>query len=182
MDFDTLARKRRSVRNFNPNKKPDWKKVIDAIDTANQIPLAGNISILKFIMIEDREKIAKITDACQQDFIQDAHYIVVVCSKKEQLTRNFSGKGEMFTRQEAGAAIQNFLLKVVEDGLASCWIGHFSERILKRLLKIPKDWDIEALLPLGYEARARISSKPPIKPSIEDTVYFEEWKEKKRKK
>ena len=181
MDFDTLARKRRSVRDFNPSKKPDWKKVIDAIDVANQIPLAGNIPILKFIFIEDKDKIAKIADACQQDFIQDAPYVIVVCSKKEQLTRNFSSKGEAFTRQETGAAIQNFLLKAVEDGLASCWIGHFSERTLKKLLKVPKDFDIEALMPIGYEAQSRISSKPPVKPHIEDTVFFEEWSKKKRK-
>ncbi len=180
MDFETLARKRRSVRDFNTSKKPDWKKVIDAIDTANQIPLAGNIPVFKFIFVEDKEKIAKLADACQQDFIADAPYLIAVCSKKEQLTRNFSGKGEMFTRQEAGAAIQNFLLKVVEDRLASCWIGHFSERIIKRLLKIPKEWDVEALLPVGYEVPQRIA-KPVIKPKIEDTVFFEEWGDKKRK-
>lgn len=184
MKFEVLAKGRRSAKEFLADKEVDWRDVVDAIDCANNIPLAGNISVLKFLMVEDEEKISKIASASQQDFINNSSIAVIVCSNKEQLVRNF-GKvdGERFAHQEAGAAIQNFLLKIADLGLGACWIGHFSEKIIRRLFKVDKAWDIEALIVVGREAKKTLGEERGIvKPRIEDTVFFEEWDEKKRKK
>lgn len=183
MDFDTLVKKRKSIRKFLPNKEVSWKEVVDLVDYANYIPLAGNIPILKFIMADDKNTIVKVSQACQQEFIADASALIIVCSQKKQLINNFDKNGEVFSHQEAGAAINNILLAITQTGLASCWIGHFSDRIIRRTFKIPKDVDIEAIIPIGYEAPLVMGDKKsiPKKPKVEDSLFFGEWDKNKRK-
>ena len=78
----------------------------------------------------------------------------------------------------AGAAIQNFLLKIEEAGLATCWIGHFVEEQVKDELKIPDDVTVEALFPIGYEF-----TKPRRKSKIDldRILYFNSYQNKKMK-
>ena len=87
----------------------------------------------------------------------------------------FDERGERYLRQQAGAAIQNFLLKMTSEKLATCWIGHFYDDEIKSILKIPKDIDIEAIIPVAYAAE-----KPKEKRKIEldNILYFEKYGEK----
>jgi len=185
MNFEDLVKKRRSVRGFTPGKKVDLRHIVDAVECANQIPMAGNIPFLRFILVEDPEKIIEIAEHAQQSFIANASHTVVVCSNKEQIKRNFESKGEDFVKQQAGAAIQNFLLKITESGLSSCWVGHFAEKPIKKLFKVPKNWDVEAILPVGHAAPNIIGNKPikedTRKPTISDSLYFEDFETNKRK-
>ena len=51
MEFRKLIEKRKSVRKFLlGGEKPDWRKIIRAIDYARFIPAAGNEYNLKFIL------------------------------------------------------------------------------------------------------------------------------------
>jgi nitroreductase len=42
------------------------------------------------------------------------------------------------------------VLTAQELGIGSCWIGWFSEKRVKEILKIPKEQEVIALLTLGY--------------------------------
>ena len=79
MEFDDVVNERKSVRKFR-SKKPDWKKIIEAVESALQTPLAGNIPTLKFVLVDDRKVINKIAKASQQSFVAQVHYLVVVCN------------------------------------------------------------------------------------------------------
>lgn len=174
MDFDRVVKERFSCRLYS-GKKPDWRDIILAIDAANSGPLAGNIPTLKFILISDKSKIAKIADACQQDFVASVDYLVVVCSNEKMIEKAYGDAAEKYMRQQAGAAIENFLLKITEMGLASCWVGAFAESMVKTLLKIPDDISVEAILPVGY---ARAMGRQRRKPDLDTLLYFNEWKNK----
>ena len=176
MDFDKVIKERHSVRNFKTTKDVDWRKVIEAIEAANRVPFAGNISSIRFVFVTEPEKIAELTEACQQRFVADAKYIVVVCSDEAQVKRSYDERGEMYLRQEAGAAIENFLLKITELGLASCWVGAFSDESVKEILRIPDNIKVEALLPVGYEMGKAVQRK---KSDLDRILYFNKWKEKR---
>ena len=124
MKLEDAIKKRQSVRKYS-DSKPDWKKIVKAIDAGRYAPVAGNIFSAKFILVSDKEKIEKIKDACQQDFIGKAHYIVVVVSDDVKVEKSFDEDGKKFARQQAGAVIENFLLELVAQGLVTCWIGYF---------------------------------------------------------
>ena len=144
MDLKKAVVTRKSVRYFAP-KKADWRKVIQAIDYARFAPSADNQFINKFILVQEREKIEKIADAAQQGFIEEASFVVVIISDPRHLVKLYGERGERFTAQQTGAAIENFLLGLNERGLASGWIGHFSESIVKDILQIPEELTIEAI-------------------------------------
>ncbi len=178
MDIDKAIEKRRSVRRFS-TKKPKWQDIIEAIDSANKAPLAGNIYALRFILIDDKEKIRKLAEAAQQDFFENVDYAVVVCTDKTSLIRSYDERGEIYARQQAGAAIENFLLKIVDLGLASCLVGAFVDDEVKDILEIPKPYDninVEAILPVGYEMPGY--KKEKRKPDLDMCLWFNKWKNK----
>lgn len=175
MGLDNLIKKRHSVRRFT-TKKPDWRIVIEAIDAARQIPLAGNLSTLRFILVDDEEKIEQLSKACVQDFVGRVDYIVVVCSDTKQIKRSYNDRGLKYAKQQAGAAVENFLLKITELGLATCWVGAFNDEEIKRILQMPEDVDVEALLPVGYEMPPK--GKQRRKPDMDNILFFNQWKNK----
>ena len=178
MDLDRAIHSRKSVRKFG-SKKPDWRDVIECIDAARYAPMAGSNYTLKFILVSDKEKISMMADCCQQDFIARAHYVVVACSNPSRTVNAFGKKGENYARQQAGAAIQNFLLKAEELGLATCWVGHFAEDQIKHSLKVPEKANIEAVFPIGYEYHKKRTKTEPIE--IDRILRFEKYTQKKMK-
>ena len=176
MKLNDAIDKRSSVRRFR-NKDVRWSDIIEAIDAASKSPLAGNLTNLKFIIIEDQELKNKIAEHCQQFWITDAPFLVIVCSDLSKLERTYFERGRIYSRQQAGAAIENFLLRIVDLGLSSCWIGAYADELIKQLLKIPGHINVEAILPIGY---AKTKPKKKKKSSLDNLIYWNRWKTSKR--
>lgn len=179
MELDKAIHSRRSVRKFK-TKKPDWRDIIECIDAARYSPMAGGMYSLKFILIDDESTIQKLAEAAQQHFISRAQYVVVVCSNPSRTINSFEERGKVYCRQQAGAAIENFLLKIKEKGLATCWVGAFVERLVKKALDIPEKIDVEAMFPIGYEFEKPKTRK--IKIDLDNILYFNRYGNKKMKK
>jgi nitroreductase len=178
MDLDKTIKARRSIRKFK-STKPDWREIIECIDAMRYAPMAGNNFSIKTILVDEETKIKEIADAAQQHFVGQAEYILVVCTTPSRTETSYGEKGKVFLRQQAGAAIQNFLLKITEKKLATCWIGYFSEKEIKRILNIPEEIQVEALFPIGYSLQ-----KPELKRKLEldAFLYFNEYGNKKMNK
>jgi len=178
MELDKAIRGRHSVRKFS-NKKPDWRTIIECIDSARYAPMAGNNYTLKFIFVDDEEKIQKIAEACQQRHVGEVKFVIVACSNPKRTLNEYGENGEKWVRQQAGAAIQNFLLKIEESGLGTCWVGYFVEEQIKRILKIPKEWNVEAVFPVGYEYQKARTRRDKIE--LDRILYFNYYDNKKMK-
>lgn len=180
MKLDKVIQERKSVRKYS-SKKPDWRAIIECIDACRYAPMAGNNFTLKFILVSDKEKIAKLAEASQQPFVGNAEYVVVVCSDSKRTMLAFEERGKMYVKQQAGAAIQNFLLKLTEKGLATCWVGHFVEYLVKEALSIPDNLEVEAMFPIGYESPLpKMKKKQKI--DLDRCLYFEKYGKKQMKK
>ena len=141
MEFDIVIKKRRSVKEFK-SKKASWKLILEAIDTALQGPFAGNHNFLKFLITEDPETIKFIAHQCDQIWISQVETLVLVLSDDKHLENIYGDRGRIYSRQQAGAAIQTMLLKLVDLGLSSCWIGSYDDDSIRNKLKIPQDIQI----------------------------------------
>lgn len=179
MQLDKAIQNRHSVRKFK-TKKPDWRDIIECIDAVRYVPMAGNIYSLKFILVDDEKTIQKLADAAQQSFVSKAQYVVVVCTNPSRTENSYGERGKMYCRQQAGAAIENFLLKIEEAGLSTCWTGAFVENLVKKALKIPDDINVEAMFPIGYEFEKPRTKKAKI--NIDRILYFNRYGNKKMKK
>lgn len=177
MELNRAIKTRKSVRKFN-DRKPNWRDIIECVDAARYAPMSGGNFSLKFIIVDNKNKIQKIADATEQDFVGQAQFVVVVCSNPLRTINAFGERGKAYLKQQAGAAIQNFLLKIQEKKLATCWVGHFKESPIKRELRIPEGVEIEAILPVGYE---KGGTKTKEKIDMDNILYFNLYKETRMK-
>ena len=176
MQLKDAVESRKSVKKFH-HKKPDWRKIIRAIDAARFAPSAGNNFVTKFILVSDEKKLAELTAATQQDFVGEAQYIVVVVSDESSIVRDYGEKGVRYTAQQTGAAIENFLLALNEQKLVTTWVGHFYDDQIRRALSIPEGLHIEALFPIGVGTKIKSSSRGKMK--LDHILYFDKYGEKK---
>ncbi len=175
MDLKEVIKTRRSIKKFS-KKKGDWRKIVQAIDSARYAPMAGNNFSLKFVLVSDEKKIQKIRSSCQQDFVDTPH-VLVVLSDHEKVKRLYDTRGAGFASQQAGAAIQNILLTLTDRGLDACWVGYYLEDQIKNVIDTPDLWTVEAIIPIGFRSKAH-SFKTPEKVELDNVLYFEKWKNK----
>lgn len=175
MELDKVIAKRHSVRSFKKSQI-DWKEVLFAIDAANQAPFAGNHNHLKFVIVNQERLIDKIAGYADQLWINEAKMIIVVSSDDSSLEKMYGEKGRIFGKQQAGAAIENLMLKLTDSGLSCCWVGSFDYKALKDLLKIPANMEIEAIIPIGKE-NPKLSPTTKKKP-LESTIFWNVWNER----
>lgn len=168
--------KRRSIRKFK-DKNVKWADVLEAIDAALKTPLAGNISTLRFIIITEQETKNKLAQYSDQLWISEADTIVAVCSDTTNLQQMYDDRADKYAKLQVGAAIQNFMLRLTELGLSSCWVGAYLDSEIKRHLKVPDHINVEALLPIGY---ADETPKKIKKASIQQSIFWEQWNIKKK--
>lgn len=175
MQLDKAIQTRHSTKKFK-SKAPDWRDIIEAIDAARYAPMAGKNFSLKFILVQNPEKIQEIEEACQQPFVGKAKSIVVACTNPARTENLFGNRAEKYLRQQAGAAIQNFLLKLQETGLSTAWVGHFVDSQIKKTLSIPDSIEIEAIFPIGIEFAKPTTVKAKI--DLNQILYFDKYKNK----
>jgi len=147
---------------------------MELVETANTAPSPGNLQILKYILVENEEKIEKIAKACRQDWIKKAPWIVVVCSDSKKVDIMYDERADKYVKHHVGAAVENFLLKVTNEGLACCWVGAFSDITIRNALSIPDNIEIEVVLPVGYTSRLSREKQKP-KPHLYTRTYFETY-------
>jgi len=179
MEFDSVIKKRHSVKNFQKLKKASWKKAVEAIDSALQGPFAGNINSLKFIIVEDKKKMKELAKHSHQSFISQSSLVIVVCSDETRLENHYGERGRIYNKQHAGAAINTIILKLADLNIGSCWIGAYTDEFIRNSLNIPAHIQVEALIPIGYEKSTPHKSKSR-KASLEKTLYWNKWENDKR--
>ncbi|MBD3247379.1 hypothetical protein GF378_02050 [Candidatus Pacearchaeota archaeon] len=182
MELKEAINNRKSVRHFS-KKKPNWRTIVKCIDSTRNAPMAGNIFPLRFIIVDDKKTIQKLAEAAQQPFVAEAKCIVVVCTDKKMVLNAYEERAEKFCRHEAGAAIENFLLRLEEEGLVTCWVGYFVDYLVKEALGIPEKVDVEAMFPIGKESKKKGETRKKAKKiNLEQIMYFNKYKNRRKKK
>lgn len=151
MELKEAISKRHSTRSFS-TKKVKLADALYVLDSAIHAPSAGGVNTIKLILVDNAETIKELAKVSfKNEFLAEAPYLIVVCSDLKQKKNLYGTKGAYYAAQEAGAAIQNMLLRIEDLGLASCWVGSYDENVVKRILEIKENYRVEAMLPLGYE-------------------------------
>jgi len=177
MDFEKVIKKRASIRRYS-SKKVKLEQVMEIIEEAgNLAPSPGNLPIVRYVVVDNPSIIEKIGDACQQQFVKQAQFLVVICTDSKDVEKAYDKRTNMYVKHHAGAVIEHMLLKITDIGLASCWVGAFSDNTIRNALKIPDNIDIEAIIPIGYQP-VYDKTKQKRKPTIENRVYFNAYKNK----
>lgn len=135
---------RRSIRKYEKKEIPE-KTINQILKTGQNAPSAANKQPFHFIILKDKEIKKKISTTFSR-FIKDVPIVIVGCANEKAL---LTGKWAVI---DTAIAMQNMVIAAWTLGVGSCWIGSFSEKKVKQLLKIPDKWKVVALITLGYPA------------------------------
>ncbi|MEM4499849.1 MAG: nitroreductase family protein [Candidatus Woesearchaeota archaeon] len=159
---------RRSIRRYKPIPIA-WSKLMEIVDAARHAPTPGNLQNFSLILVVSPSKILEIAKIADQDWIETAKAIIVVCAN---LKNDYD---EMYTHHAAGAVIENMLLEAVHQGLGACWVEAFDKEKLRKLLKIEESEPL-AFITLGIPDET--PRKKILKPLSVFLSYEEEGKRK----
>lgn len=148
MELSEAIKTRRSIRGFldKPVPKEILKEVLRAAMLA---PSAGNQQPWHFIVVTDKEKMAKVPSFhpyCKM--ITKAPAAIVICGEPE------GKKWPTFWPQDCSAAAQNLLLAARDLGLGTVWTGVYPEEDrmsgARKLFNIPEAVMPFAIIPIGW--------------------------------
>lgn len=159
MSFLELAAKRSSCRFFLP-RPVDRSSLERCCEAARLAPSACNSQPWYFIIVESapaRKKLAAATFSgiyAMNSFAGQAGCLVCVLTEPSKFIPAAGGalRGTKFNRIDVGMAVSQFILQAEEEGLATCLIGWFNERAVKKTLSLPWSKKIDILIAVGYAA------------------------------
>jgi nitroreductase len=144
-------RERRSILRFKSTPVSDAKLNL-VLEAGRWAPSLGNSQPWRFIVINNKEIKERMSIVVSTFFslsIKDAPICIATCVNPKKDSFHFIEDGAIAT--------QNMALAAQSIGLGTSWIGVFSllneknstERKLKEILKIPNEWRLISILPLG---------------------------------
>jgi nitroreductase len=168
MTFKELLQKRRSVRDYE-------QKAVD-IDTINEIlreatlaPSASNNQPCRFVVINCRETIKRLSDESKANLLKDfeqkkaslsPEYVELLKNDKFNVFYNapcviyIAGSGSVHSLEIDCALMASYIMfAAASRGLGTCWIGlgaYLRDPKLKAELGIPEGCRIVAPLIIGY--------------------------------
>ncbi len=149
MDVMTAIKTRRSIRAYE-KREIESEKLNLVLEAGRLAPSAGNRQEWKFIVVKDAQIRSKLAAAsCNQAFVGEAPAVIVAYASDVDHTMKC---GQASYSIDLAIALDHMSLKATEEGLGTCWIGAFYEDEVRKILSIPGDNRIVALLPIGYPA------------------------------
>jgi len=153
--------RRRSIRKYR--REPVPENVLNAVLEAGRLaPSARNMQPWHFIVVRDREKKRKLIFSSWNNFIDEAPVLIVGCGDP----------GSKWAVVDVAIALENMVIAAEALGLGTCWIGLFEEAEVKRVLGIPENLQVVAMVTLGYPAE-----RPgmPDKKSLDEIVHYDRF-------
>jgi len=175
--FQKILRGRRSIRRYLPTPV-DPEKIRTCLEAARLAPSAHNAQPWRFVVVDDPELKDRLTAAAfsgiysGSKFAARAPVIIVLLVELEFVTNRIGARlqGVPFHFLDMGIAGEHIVLQAEELGLATCWMGWFNYRKVRKVLDIPRKYKVVAMMPIGY-AEKRPSREPPRK-TFEEVVTF----------
>jgi nitroreductase len=171
MDVFSAIQGRRSIRKYS-SKPIEEEKLNKILEAGRLAPSANNRQSWKFIVVRDPEKRDKLMEAAGgQAFVGEAPAVLIACGTEPD---SIMTCGQHRYTVDLSIAMSFMVLEAYEQGIGTCWLGHFDEEEVKKILGIPKRVRVVAMTPLGYA-----DEKPAARPrkSFDDVVCFDQYHE-----
>jgi len=175
--FRRIIESRRSIRKYLP-QPVEREKIEACLEAARLAPSAENAQGGRFLVIDEPGLKARFAEKAFSGiyaptrFAAEAPVLVLVLAKTNFVTHRAGQavQGIPFYALDIGIGGEHFVLQAEELGLATCWIGWFDVRAVRRFFKIPRRHKIVSLISLGYAAR-----RPPnerIRKPLSDIAWW----------
>lgn len=175
MDVYEVTRTRRSVRKYAATPIPE-EVLGRVLDAARIAPSGSNRQPTRLIVVTEGGLKRELVPYCHnQGFVGDAPVVVIACGRDISYNR-----GEWMERYsmlvDVSIAVDHLTLAARAEGLGTCWIGSFNGPALKEYLRLPEDWYVVALTPIGYP-EGDAFTEPEGRIPMEEFVMWNGWRE-----
>ena len=168
---------RRSIRKFTDQPVPH-ELLSQIVETASYAPSWKNTQITRYIAVEGDKKaaLAQCTNWSGNTKIMDnAPMVIAVTLIKGRCGYERDGsfsttKGDRWQMYDAGVASEAFCLAAYEQGLGTVIMGLFDEEAASKLLELPEDRELAALVAIGYPDEAPAA---PGRKTVADLLAFQ---------
>jgi nitroreductase len=167
---------RQSDRKYSA-KTIEKEKLDRILEAGRMAPSACNAQPWKFVVATDPKLVLKIADAASakligmNSFVAQASVILVIVREKPNMSSKVGAtiKNKDYSLIDIGIASENICLQATAEGIGSCIIGWFDERMIRKILGIPKSKRVELIITLGYSLSEKREKKR--KPADETVSY-----------
>lgn len=174
-NFFDLIKQRESCRNYS-DKQVEKEKLIACIEACRIAPSACNGQPWKFIVVNNKELSPKVAN-CLQDigmnkFTNKCPAFIIVLEEKGDFKARIGGtiKNQDYSSIDIGIATAHLCLAATEQGLSTCIMGWFNEKMLKDLLHIKASKRIRLVVSIGYSENTKLRTK--VRKSIDEISQF----------
>ena len=146
MNFAQLCEQRYSVRKYD--SRPIEAEKLEMILNAGRLaPTAKNLQPQRILVVQG-EGLEKMKECTPCMYGQTA--VLVVCYDKEVSWKSRSGReiGDV----DGGIVMTSMMYQAQDLGIGSLVVGIYKEEPLRAIFNIPENYEIVALLMLGYPA------------------------------
>ncbi len=177
-----IIEQRKSVRKYLEKSIPR-EHIVKCIEAARLAPSADNMQPWRFIVLDDRELIQKLTSAvctgmCRRTrFIGNAAAIIVILADLHIVIHRMGAAifGTQHYLLDIGITGEHIVLQAQELGIGTCWINLFNSKAARRVLKVPKRYRVVSMIAMGYPAEGGTRNRPDL--PMEKILFFNtEWK------
>ena len=173
MELYEAMESRRSIRKYKGTPVP--KKILNKIlNAARLAPSWKNQQCWRLIVVQAEETRRRLAESLPGDnpalkALTQAPLIIVLCAHP-------GDSGNMDQKEyymlDAGLAMQHFMLAARAEGLGTCWVGRFSEGKVREICRVPGEYKVVALSPLGVP---ELMPDPRPRKQLTETVFIEQW-------
>ncbi len=173
MEVFEAIKGRRSIRAFKEQNVSE-ETIKKLIESATWAPSAGNIQPWEFIIVKEREtKIGLSEAALDQEFLEEAPVLIIVCANEIKSSQRYGTRGTtLYCIQDTAAAIQNIHLTAFSLGLGTCWVGAFDENQAREILHVPEGIRPVAMIPVGYpNEKPKLRERQPLSEIVHSETF-----------
>lgn len=159
--FDAI-KNRKSIRKYKPEKIS--KEKIDILIEAGRLaPTAANKQNFKLIIVDNEDIKKRLIVACNnQKFVGTASHVIAGTTDPDW----------KWNQVDLAIVFEHIVLEAFELGFGTCWIGAFNEKEVKKILEIPANIKVVALLAIGFPDETPEQSSRKM---VEDIVSYNKY-------
>jgi nitroreductase len=178
MSFLSLISERQSVRKFSM-RPVEPEKLTRCLEAARLAPSASNTQPWHYIIVDKEPLRTEVAKATFSDLVKFNRFtlqvpvLVVILLEKPRMLNRIAMilKNKEWRLIDIGITAEHFCLQATEEGLATCMMGWFNEKQLRKLLSIPAGKTVGLMISLGY-AEEVYPLRKKIRKTMVDIVSF----------
>lgn len=170
-NFYELFSRRKSVREYS-DKEIEEEKLNRIFETLRRAQSAANCQPWHFIVLK-KEGREEFNQLLKHEGFKKAPVIIVACAElKKAWIRRYDNVNYAWV--DVAIAITEMIAAATAEGLGTCWVASFDPDKARKILGIPQNIELVALIPIGYPKTPLVREEKDRK-KLEEILHYNRW-------